>query len=128
MAGIAAVFDSDIVIDFLNGVEDARTELLRYTDAYISCITWVETQVKVPAPLADDVLAAINSNFKVIPIDQPVLADALALRRQHKIKLPDALIWASARTKQLTLVTRNSKDFSEKLPGIRIPYRLDTKQ
>lgn len=126
MAGLGAVFDSDVVIDFLHGVLPARDELFRYSDTYISGITWVEAQVKVPAHAAEAVAAALGSNFKVIPIDQAVLAETLNVRRRYKLKLPDAIILASARTRGLTLVTRNTKEFPPTLPGIRIPYTLKT--
>ncbi len=41
-----ALFDSNIVIDYLNGIPQAAAELAQYTQAYISPITWVEAQVK----------------------------------------------------------------------------------
>lgn len=47
-----ALFDSNIVIDFLNGVEAARTVLLQSRQAYISPITWIEAQVKAPLVLS----------------------------------------------------------------------------
>lgn len=34
------------------------------------------------------------------------------IRRNHKIKLPDAIIAATAITKGMTLITRNAKDFT----------------
>ncbi len=43
-----AVFDSNIVIDFLNGIAQARAELAQYKSAYISPITWIAAQVKAP--------------------------------------------------------------------------------
>ena len=39
-------------------------------------------------------------------------------------KLPDALILATARDREITLLTRNTKDFPEDDPNIRVPYRL----
>jgi len=35
------------------------------------------------------------------------------IRKQYKIKLPDAIIAATARIYNLTLLTRNTKDFQE---------------
>ena len=46
------------------------------------------------------------------------------LRKKHKIKLPDAIVWATAQVNQCILVTRNTKDFPHHAPGIRVPYRI----
>jgi predicted nucleic acid-binding protein len=40
------------------------------------------------------------------------------------MKLPDAIIWATAQVNEMLLVTRNVKDFSESDPGIRCPYKI----
>ena len=52
------------------------------------------------------------------------LSRAVALRKEHGIRLPDAIIWASADVHALLLVTRNTKDFGTDRPGIRVPYKL----
>jgi predicted nucleic acid-binding protein len=41
-----------------------------------------------------------------------------------KIRVPDAIILATARVESLLLVTRNTRDFPADLPGIRVPYRI----
>ena len=55
-------------------------------------------------------------------VDSDVAERAAILRRTHRIKLPDALIWATAQAYDLVLVTRNTKDFPADHPGIRVPY------
>jgi hypothetical protein len=40
------------------------------------------------------------------------------------MRLPDAIIWASAQKENALLVSRNTKDFPVDAPGIRIPYTL----
>jgi predicted nucleic acid-binding protein len=40
------------------------------------------------------------------------------------MRLPDAIIWASAKRENALLVTRNIRDFPEHEPGVRIPYRI----
>jgi len=37
-----AIFDSDVLIDYLQGVEAARAELARYPKREISIISWME--------------------------------------------------------------------------------------
>lgn len=47
---------------------------------------------------------------------------AVAIRREHRMRLPDAIIWASAQSQGALLVTRNSNDFPPEEPGVRVPY------
>jgi len=49
---------------------------------------------------------------------------AAANRRQMRIKLPDAIILATAETAGRTLVTRNVKDFPAGMGGVRVPYQV----
>lgn len=119
-----AVFDSNIVIDFLNGIEPARAELAMYQRAYISPITWVEAQVKAPEGLEAETRTAVESRFETIKLDDKTLAEALAIRSELRLKLPDALILASARVNGWLLVSRNTKDLPASMPGVRVPYVL----
>jgi predicted nucleic acid-binding protein len=40
--GMKALFDTNILIDYLNGVEAARTEIERAAERLVSIITWME--------------------------------------------------------------------------------------
>ena len=48
----------------------------------------------------------------VIEIDKFIIQTCIKLRKNYKIKLPDAIIAATALTRNLILVTNNEKDFS----------------
>ena len=48
----------------------------------------------------------------------------MACRRNLGLKIPDAIILATARCHRLQLVTRNTRDFPESLGGVQVPYRL----
>jgi predicted nucleic acid-binding protein len=120
-----AVFDSNIVIDFLNGVEQARIELAMYKKAYISPITWVQLQVKAPVGLEEGTRQAIDANFERLELDERTLLEGLELRRNLGLRLPDALTLASARVNGWLLVSRNTKDFPSSMLGVRVPYELE---
>ena len=62
--------------------------------------------------------------FAVLPLDTPVSFKSVALRKASKIKLPDAIIWATAQCHQRLLITRNGKDFSPSALEVRVPYIL----
>jgi predicted nucleic acid-binding protein len=49
--------------------------------------------------------------FRLIEISTPVMELSVQIRRMKKMKLPDAIIAASALHHDLILVTRNIKDF-----------------
>ena len=49
-------------------------------------------------------------------------AKAKGIRKKTRLKLPDAIILATARVHGLLLVTRNHRDFPKREPDIRIPY------
>lgn len=46
------------------------------------------------------------------------------LGQTHGLKVPDAIILATARCADLTLATRNSRDFPFELGGVLHPYQL----
>src|SRR5436189_4952545 len=105
-----AVFDTNIVIDALNGLPEADAEYARYERVLISRITWME--VLVGAQGDDTQLRDfLNTHFEIIPLDLAVAEIAVGLRRAHRIRLPDAIIWSTAQTNNAVLVSRNTKDF-----------------
>lgn len=120
---VAAVFDANIIIDHLKGLPHATAELARYDSRFISIVTWVEVLAGARAEDEDDTRAVL-SVFSIVPLDDEVAARAVYLRRQHRIKLPDAIIWASAQITRQLLVMRDAKDFPRDDPGIRIPYKI----
>ena len=64
------------------------------------------------------------ATFELLSIDDTVAALAVLLHQTKRIKLPDAIIWATAQTNQRILITRNTKDFAENEPGVIIPYQV----
>lgn len=118
-----AVFDTNIVIDALNGVEAADAEYSRYERVLISRITWMEVLIGAEENDAQ-VRDFLESHFEVVSLDLAVAEKAVALRRAHRMRLPDAIIWATAQTNDAVLVTRNTKDFNPAWEGIRLPYTL----
>ena len=120
---VKALFDTNILIDYLNAISQARTELDRYDHKAISVITWMEVMVGADIRVTAET-SAFLSDFQVIAIDESVAELAVQLRRSHRIKLPDAIVWASAQAQSMLLVTRNTKDFPADDPSVRIPYQL----
>jgi len=118
-----AVFDTNILIDALNGVTAADVEYARYERVLISRITWMEILVGAQAE-NDPVRDFLDTQFEIIPLDLAIAERAVALRRAYRMRLPDAIIWATAQIHNAVLVTRNTKDFHPDWEGIRVPYQL----
>jgi len=119
---VNAVFDTNILIDYLGGVDAARDEMRRYRQRLISIVTWMEVLIGARSEEENEVIEMFLRDFRVIEVSRPIARDAIDLRRAHRIRLPDALIWASARAESALLVTRNTKDYPKNDPGVRIPY------
>lgn len=117
------VFDTNILIDYLRGVQDARSEIAYHQGRAISLVTWMEVLAGVPEGAEADTRAFLDQ-FDLIDIDAPVAEQAVELRRTRQLKLPDAIIWASALVSGRILVTRDVKAFPKDDPGVRIPYSL----
>jgi predicted nucleic acid-binding protein len=121
---VKVLFDTNILIDYLNGVKDAAKEIGQYRDKAISLITWME--VMAGATVQDEpIIKTFLSQFELLPIDGTVSTEAVARRRTRKTKLPDAIILATARSAGRILITRNTKDFpAGQDVDVRMPYQF----
>ena len=120
---VRAVIDSCILIDFLRGVPAATSELALYERPAISVISWMEVMAGTSEQTEQTVRGFLQS-YSILEIEAEVAERAVLLRRSRRIKLPDAIIWATAQVRESLLVTRNTHDFDPSLPGVRVPYIL----
>lgn len=116
-----AVIDTNILVDYLLGVPFAATELALYANPAISIITWIEVLAGT-TPLTEKGARVFLQSFELLEIDAKVAEQTAILRKTKRIKLPDAVIWATAQVHQCLLVSRNTRDFDPKDPGVRVPY------
>ncbi len=118
------LLDTNILIDFLNGIPAAREILEREEASAISRITWMEVMAGAVDAREDKALRGWLARFEVLPVDEQVADEAVAIRRSDRLRLPDAIIRATARTSDRILVTRNTRDFPPDAPDVYLPYRL----
>ncbi len=61
----------------------------------------------------------------VLELSNEIVDPCIAIRKKHKIKLPDAIIAATALEYSLTIISRNVSDFKN-IEGISVinPYQL----
>lgn len=93
---VKALFDTNILIDYLNGIDQAQAELARFANRSISLITWMEVMVGATSE-TETAIRRFLTSFSNIAVDGPVGETAVALRQKHRIKLPDAIVWATHR-------------------------------
>ena len=115
-------FDTNIIIDALARRQQALDELRRASRPWISRVTWIEVLAGVPAPARSETERYLQ-NYSIRELSPEIARRAADLRfNRRSLKLPDAVIFASAQEHGAVLVTRNVKDFPASMPGIRVPY------
>jgi predicted nucleic acid-binding protein len=113
--GASYLIDSNVVIGYLDrklpadGMEFMNTIVEGVVN--ISVITQIEVLRFNAPPHAMKVLDDFIDYANVCPLDRAVVNATIAISKHSKIKLPDAIIAATAIVGKMTLLTRNIGDF-----------------
>jgi len=99
------LIDTDVFIDHLRG---ARQLIPSRHRLHYSVITRAEL---FAGNAASNLVSTLLAPFREITVDRPVAERAGRIRRESGIRLPDALIAATAIEHGLGLATRNRSDF-----------------
>jgi predicted nucleic acid-binding protein len=108
MSGTVAdlLVDTDIFIDHLRGSTELRPGRHRL---HYSVITRAEL---FAGTTASDLAARLLAPFRELPVDRAVAERAGRIRRETGLRMPDALIAATAVEHGLAIATRNQRDFA----------------
>lgn len=115
--GIKYIWDTNTVIYYLQqqfppSAEKFMDTLVNEARPVISAITEIELLCWKSATEKDmEVLHNFIDDALVIELEQPTKYKTADIRKKHKIKLPDAIIAATALVYELSLVSRNVSDF-----------------
>lgn len=99
------VLDSNILIDYLTGVTSARNVPQQYTECFVSRIAWIEVMADAKDTTDQARIGQFLQIFPIIELDEKISTLSIDLRRQHRLKLPDAIIWATAKSLGCLLLT-----------------------
>lgn len=107
------LIDSNAVIDFCNGKLPEKGKLLLMNcKPEISIITNIELFASINITETEiKILESFVSISIIHSLDLILVEKIVQLRKEYSIKIPDAIIAATAIVYSLILITRNTKDF-----------------
>lgn len=119
------LLDSTVLIDHLNGIDEAEVFLRAHaTDSCLSVIT-VNEVLAGSEPDAVRGHELLLDQFACLDVDRLTAKASAALRRVHSWKLADSIQAALALKHGLKLVTRNHRHFKPTTHAfVLVPYRL----
>jgi predicted nucleic acid-binding protein len=113
---LSTIFDSNILIYHLNGQLDERVDLILKKclneEPYISVVTRIEILGWPELSQANFERAErLLDLFNEQPLTADIVSCCIDLRRHKRIKVPDAIIEATALCLRIPLITNNIDDF-----------------
>lgn len=129
--GIKHLWDTNISIYYLQqqfpiNAEKFMDNLVKDELPAISAITEIELLCWKAAASKDlEVLQNFINDSFIIELEQAIKIKTAEIRKTHRLKLPDAIIAATAFIYDLTLLSRNLSDFKN-IEGLKIinPWNL----
>ncbi len=128
MSGNKLLLDTNILI-YLSKKELNLEDFAKVNDVlYISVITLMEAKgYQYSNKKEETIIDTLCENLIKVSITDEVIETVIDLRKKHRIKLPDAIILATAIENNLKLITRNTKDFEVADPNDLVinPFNLN---
>ena len=124
------IVDTNVLIDFINNrlsLQDGdRLEAILSSKQYaISVVSRIETMVGLEYESNPNVVLELLSSATVIDIWPEIEAETIRIRKAYKLKLPDAIIAATAVFLDSTLATNDSAGFKKVLGlDVWVPQRI----
>ena len=88
-------------------------------ESVISFISEIELQVWNPPDPADMLIySEFVAESNIITVEDAIIKKTIEIRKNQKLKIPDAIIAATAIVNRLTLVSDNDIDFKN-VPGLK---------
>ena len=104
------IFDTNVLIYLSKFI--SKPEQILNDETAISIVTKIEV-LGFQFKNADEhqLLLDICNEIKIIPLTDAIAEETINLRQNYRIKLPDAVIYATALIENVPLLTNNIKDF-----------------
>jgi len=117
--------DTNIIVAYLEGEQSVISTMSAWHEQgkslFLSAVTETEILSFPDFSLSEmkETEQFLEANFAFIAFDRNLARIAAGIRRDRKIKLPDAAIAATALFTHTPLITRNQRDFKQ-IGGLRI--------
>jgi predicted nucleic acid-binding protein len=121
------LLDSNVLIDALAGLPHGIRVLQEARKrSGISIIYSVISRIEVLgfpklSPQEETAVRRLLNEFEEVAITNAVIERTIQIRKLVNIKIPDALVAASADTVQAIVITRNTGDF-QRVPGLTVVH------
>lgn len=124
--GTRYLIDTNVVLDFMGNKlpEKGKIQIARIIDEEINFSVINNIELLGFSKVEQDLIEFVTCS-NIHPIDDAIVDKTIEIRRLFKIKLPDAIIAATAMINDMVLVSRNTKDFKT-VKGLKAidPYML----
>ncbi|MCP5495453.1 MAG: type II toxin-antitoxin system VapC family toxin [Leptospiraceae bacterium] len=106
------LLDSNIIIYLSKETLPIEKVFQNSCEYFISIITFMEVLGhSFVSEVEEEKVKSLISKLNIIYVDQPIALEVVQIRKDKKMKLPDAIIAATAIVKNMSLMTYNIDDF-----------------
>jgi predicted nucleic acid-binding protein len=116
MSGNKVVLDTNVIIFASKQLIDIEKFIDDYDSFYVSIVTYMEVySYEFSNPNEKFLIDELFKNIEIIEVNKTIADVSILLRKNQKkkIKLPDAIILATAKVLEIPLLTDDWDDFSK---------------
>ncbi len=117
------LLDTNVLVYAFNESRPEARQIIKQAAHYsaaVSMLTWVEVMTGTTDGDRDKTREFLN-RFEIVGIDLHIAETAARLRNTVRLKIADAVIYATALTTQRTLITFDAEHFSNDMPFVFLP-------
>lgn len=112
------LFDSNIIIYYLNNTPEVNSYFEQIKSSEIIPVISVISKIEVLSypnikQSEIEVIKKVLDDFEIVDLTENIIENTIQLKRNYNIKLPDAIIAATAMQENIGLLTRDEKDFQD---------------
>jgi len=128
MSGKNALLDSNVFIYISQKQLDFEKLLAHYDNFYTSVISKMEVLgYNFDSQQEKEIVENLFKEIEILNLNEDIVNNVIETRKKRKIKLPDAIVYATASTNDIDLITRNVDDFKNIDKNIKVINPFDYK-